>query len=132
MTFRSAAAAVSSAIVLALAASALPASAAPGPAGQPRALTAPERMGLRCAAAFAVVAAGQARGEAAMKAYPPMVPRGREFFVRMAAQLMDSAGLDEAGIRAAAEVQARAMQAEGGVATVMPSCLKVLEAQPGL
>ena len=99
---------------------------------QPRPLTGEERTGLRCAAAFAMVAAGQARGEPEARRYPPMVPRGREFFVRLSAQLMDDAGLNEAGIKAAAEVEAGALRRDGGVSSAMPLCLRVLDAQPGL
>jgi len=95
-------------------------------AATPRPLTADERMGLTCAGAFALVAAAQARGDPAMSQYPPMAGRGREWFVRLAAQLMDDAGLDQAGIRAAAEAQAAPLR-RGGVAAVMPSCLKALD-----
>jgi hypothetical protein len=97
-----------------------------------RPLTADEHTSLRCAVAFAQVAAGQQRGEAAMKVYPSMAPRGREFFVRLAAQLMDDAGLDEAGIRAAASAESSALARDGGPAGVMPFCLQLLDAQPGL
>lgn len=97
-----------------------------------RPLTADEHTSLRCAVGFARVAAGQQRGEAAMKQYPRMAPRGREFFVRLAAQLMDDAGLDEAGIRSAAAAESAALAREGGAAGVMPFCLQLLDAQPGL
>lgn len=89
-------------------------------------------MALRCGAAFAVVSAGQARGDPAMARFPQLAVRGREFFVRLAAQLMDDAGLDEAGIRAAAQAQADALRRQRGVEGVMPFCLKVLDSQVGL
>jgi len=95
-------------------------------------LTSEERTGLRCAAAFANVAARQARGEAAARQFPPMVPRGREFFVQLSAQLMDDAGLDEAAIKAAAEGEARDLARSGGPDAMMPLCLRILNAQPGL
>lgn len=98
----------------------------------PRALSGEERTGLRCAAAFALVAGGQARGEAEAQRYPPMVPRGREFFVRLSAQLMDDAGLDANAIRAATEAEAADLRRTGGVGGVMGFCLGVLDAQPGL
>lgn len=93
----------------------------------PRPLTPDERMGLTCASAFAMVAAGQARGEAGMTQYPPLAARGREWFVRLAAQLMDDAGLDQAGIRTATEQEAATLR-RTGVAGVMPSCLRTLDA----
>jgi len=96
-------------------------------AAAPRALTPDERMGLTCASAFAMVAAGQARGEAQMAQYPPLAARGREWFVRLAAQLMDDAGLDQAGVRAATE-QAAATLRRTGVTDVMPACLRALDA----
>lgn len=111
---------------LALAILSMPALAAPRP------LTGDEQMALRCGAAFAVVATGQARGDAAMMQYPPMASRGREYFVRLSAQLMDRAGLDEAGIKAAAQREAAALARQRGVEGMMPFCLKVLDAQPGL
>ena len=96
------------------------------PTAGPRPLTAEEQMGLTCASAFAIVAAGQARGEPAMTQYPPLAARGREWFVRLAAQLMDDAGLDRDGVRAAAEAAAAPLR-RNGVGPVMPSCLKALD-----
>ncbi|MBC2667215.1 hypothetical protein H7F51_16975 [Novosphingobium flavum] len=117
------------ALSLALLASAACSLSAPAFAARP--LTADERMALRCGAAFAVVATGQARGDAAMKQYPPMAQRGREYFVRLAAQLMDDAGMDEAGVRAAARAEAQVLARQRGVEGMMPFCLKMLDAQPG-
>jgi len=100
-------------------------------AAAPRPLAPDEQMGLTCAAAFALAAAGQARGEPAMAQYPPLATRGREYFVRLAAQLMDDAGLDQAGIRAALEARAAPLR-RGGIASVMPSCLAALDRElPG-
>lgn len=96
-------------------------------AAAPRPLTADEQMGLTCASAFALVAAGQARGEPGMTQYPPLAIRGREWFVRLAAQLMDDAGLDQAGVRAAAQAAAAPLR-RSGVAPVMPACLRALDA----
>lgn len=101
-------------------------------AAAPRALTMDERMALRCGAAFAMVANGQAKGDPAMSGYPPLAVRGREFFVRLSAQLMDAAGLDEAGLKAAAEGEALALRRQRGLEGTMPFCLRVLDAQPGL
>ena len=98
----------------------------------PRGLTEAEHTGLRCAAAIAMGAGAQTRGEGWAKGYPALAPRGREFFVRLAAQLMDEAGLDEAGVQAAAQAEAAALRRSGGAGTVMPFCLRLLDAQPGL
>lgn len=83
---------------------------------------------LRCAAAFALVSAGQARGEADASRWPTLGLRGREFFVRALAQVMDATQLDRDGIAALAEAEARALSANGDVGKIMPSCLLMLEA----
>jgi hypothetical protein len=95
-------------------------------AATPRPLTAEERLGLACASAFALVAAGQARGDVGMMSYPPLAERGREYFVRLSAQLMDDAGLDQAGLRAAVEREAAALR-QHGVSDIMPVCLVSLD-----
>jgi len=92
----------------------------------PRALTLEEHMALRCATAFAMVSAAQARGDAAALRYPPLGERGREFFVLTAAQLMDDAGLDEAGIHAAVSAEAAKLRNEG-TDQIMPLCLEQLD-----
>ena len=65
--------------------------AVPASAQQPArpAMSLEQQMLLRCSAAFAIVADQQARGLASAGAYPPMAQRGREFFVRSSARLMD-------------------------------------------
>ncbi len=83
---------------------------------------------LRCAAAFALVANGQANGDRAAQQWPALGTRGREFFVRAMAQLMDASGLDRAGIAQLASKEAEALTASGEVGKVMPSCLLMLEA----
>lgn len=106
-----------------------PSAPALGPATvTPRALNADEQAALRCAAAFAIVAAEQARGDRVAAQYPPLGVRGREFFVVTAARLMDEAGLDETGIKAAAEGEAAAVRRDG-VAPIIPFCLALLDAQ---
>ena len=64
---------------------ALALAAAPAP---PRPLSADEHAALRCSAAFALVSAGQVRGDPAAAQYPPLKLRGREFFVVTAAWMM--------------------------------------------
>lgn len=100
-------------------------SAAPA---EPAPLPQESRALLRCAAAFALVARGQADGDAAAKAWPDLTTRGREFFVRAMAQLMDETGRDRAGITALAQAEAQALTANDDVTKIMPSCLLMLEA----
>jgi len=102
------------------------AAAFPAAASAARPLTSEERAGLACAGAFAMVAAGQARGEPGMAQYPALAQRGREYFVRLAAQLMDDAGLDQAGIRAEAQAEAARVR-RSGIAAIMPGCLTMLD-----
>ena len=58
---------------------------------EPAPLSLQQSTALRCSAAFALGAALQNRGEATT--WPPLAARGREFFVRALARLMDDAGL---------------------------------------
>lgn len=108
-----------------LIAAALALQAAPA---EPAALPQDSRALLRCAAAFALVARGQAEGDAEAKAWPDLAIRGREFFVRALAQLMDETGRDRAAIAALANSEAQALTASGDVSRIMPSCLLMLEA----
>lgn len=82
---------------------------------------------LRCAAAFALVAEGQANGSVAAKQWPPLETRGREFFVRALAQLIDTTGLDRAGISRLVSAEAQVLWDKGDVDRIMPSCLLMLE-----
>lgn len=93
----------------------------------PRPLTADEHAALRCAAAFAVVSAGQARHDPAVAQWPVLGTRGREFFVQVGARLMDDAGLDEAGVAAAAKIEAGEIR-RSGVEPLRPFCLPLLDA----
>ena len=98
------------------------------PAAAP-ALNAQQAATLRCSAALAVVAQGQANGKAAALAYPPLGERGREFFVRTTARLMDELQLDRDGVSALVSREAQQLwDEEGLLEQVMPSCLALLEA----
>ena len=106
---------------------------AAGPAAaQQAAPTAPlsleQRMLVRCSAAFALVAHGQAGGDAAALAWPALGARGREFFVRASARLIDEAGLDRAALTTAMIEEAQDLGQNGALAAAMPPCLSVLEA----
>jgi hypothetical protein len=118
-----------SSLLAPISAAALALQSAPAPAAQePAPLSQERRALLRCATAFALVARGQAEGDAAAKAWPDLTTRGREFFVRAMAQLMDETGRDRAGIAALAQAEAQVLTTDGEVAKIMPSCLLMLEA----
>jgi hypothetical protein len=112
-----------------LLAAALALQTAPAPA-QPALppLSQEARAVLRCSAAFALVSQWQSMGEASAKQWPPLGTRGREFFVRSLAQLMDETGLDRDGIAWLAGVEAKALRDSGEAYKIMPSCLAMLEA----
>jgi hypothetical protein len=97
------------------------------PAAPPN-LSQEDRALLRCSAAFALVAEGQAKGNAAAKKWPPVEVRGREFFVRALARLMDATGLDRGGISQLVGAEAQAIWDNGEVEKVMPACLVMLDA----
>lgn len=111
------------AILALLAAAPLAAQPAPTPS-----LTIEQRTGLRCAAAFAVTAQAQARGDAEARSLPALGTRGREFFVRFSAQLMDDTGLTRDAVAALLTAEAQALGAQGSVREVMPACLLLLDA----
>jgi hypothetical protein len=101
-----------------------PSEAAPAPPP----LSQDSRALLRCSAAFAMVAQWQATGDASALRWPALGTRGREFFVRSLAQLMDETGLDRDGIAWLAGVEAKALRDSGETYKIMPSCLLMLEA----
>jgi 2-keto-3-deoxy-L-rhamnonate aldolase RhmA len=91
---------------------------------------------LRCSAVFAIVAGEQQRGVASALAYPPLGERGREYFVRASARLMDDLKLTREQVEASlrAEVEAlqqgigEAAEPAGYIDSVMQPCLSALEA----
>jgi len=89
-------------------------------------LTLEHRMLLRCSAAFAITANRQASGDAEALTYPALAARGREFFVRASARVMDEAGLDRTAVAQALEAEARDLVANSALAQVMPVCLSLL------
>lgn len=84
------------------------------------------RMLVRCSAAFALVAFGQDNGNAEAMRYPALGERGREFFVRASAQVMDEAGLDRGQIQAALSAEAQDLVDNDTLDQVMPVCLGLL------
>lgn len=103
-------------------------------AAQAPALSLEQRTLLRCSAAFGIVAAEQARG--IESGYPPLGERGREYFVRASARLMDELGLTREQVAAmlrdeVERLQSLSLEAEDPAATVdaiMQPCLVSLAA----
>lgn len=91
-------------------------------------LTLEQQTSLRCATAFAIVADGQARGDDKALAHPPLAERGREFFVRSAARLMDDAGLTREQVGALMGAEALKLRDDKDIDAVMPACLLLLDA----
>ncbi|GAB5348280.1 hypothetical protein [Alteriqipengyuania sp. 357] len=91
-------------------------------------LSAQQEGALRCAAAFALVAERQRAGDEDALAYPPMVERGREFFVQVGARLMDDAGLTREAMAARMRAEADTILAEKSLDEIMPPCLLLLDA----
>ena len=60
--------------------------------------------------------------------YPPLAERGREFFVRSAARVMDDTGLDRAGVANVLAAEAQELVDADLRAAIMPSCLLLLDA----
>ncbi|QZH76502.1 MAG: hypothetical protein JY451_01815 [Erythrobacter sp.] len=94
----------------------------------PTPLSLEHRMLLRCSAAFATVAQGQANGSAEALVYPDLRENGREFFVSASAQVMDEAGLDREQIAAALATEAQDLRGSETLEQIMPACLALLPA----
>ena len=110
--------------------------AAPAAAQEPPRFTLEHRMLLRCSAAFAIVAGEQQRGVATALAYPALGERGREYFVRASARLMDDLKLTREQVGASLLAEVEALQKASSEAadpavyidSVMQPCLSALEA----
>lgn len=113
-------------LLLAAPATAQPASAPGAPSASPKALTLQQSTALKCSTAFALAAAAQARGDG--KQWPAIMPRGREYMVRAAAQVMDETGLDRPRLAAEMTAQAKNLAGPGELAVAMPPCLLLLDA----
>lgn len=110
--------------------------AVPAAAQEPPRFTIEHRMLLRCSAVFAVVAGEQQRGVASAAAYPALGERGREYFARTGARLMDDLKLSREQTEASMRSEAEAIQKEASEApdraayidSLMQPCLSALEA----
>ena len=85
-----------------------------------------QRMLLRCSAGFAIAAMLQEQDAAIVAQYPPLAERGREFFVRASARVMDEAELDRTQIEDALTDEANEIVAQGSLPQVMAACLPLL------
>lgn len=87
-----------------------------------------QRSALRCSLAIAMAAEQQRAGTPADPAWPDLTERGREFFVRSLAQLMEDTGLTREGLVERALPELDALKQSGQLAQVMPACLLLLDA----
>ncbi len=111
-----------------LAAAALVAMALPAAAGAADALNPAQHFKLRCAAAFARLADAQAHGDARVRQYPELGERGREYFVRAAAEVMEDTGWSREQVKAALTAEASDLSQKGALDAALPLCLKSLDA----
>lgn len=91
-------------------------------------LTMEQSTALRCSAAFALVAHGQANGNTDALKYPALGERGREYMVRSSARIMDDTGMTRDQVAAALSAEAQKLWDEELLAKVMPPCLALLDA----
>jgi hypothetical protein len=91
-------------------------------------LTPQHQVLLQCSAAFAVNSRNVAQGKAD-PALPASLPeRGKEYFIRTGAQLMDDAGLTREEIAALLKEQVVRLSDPAALAVTMPGCIASLEA----
>jgi hypothetical protein len=110
--------------------------AVPAAAQDARPMTLEQTMLLRCSAAFAIVANEQARGAPGAAAYPALKDRGKQYFVRASARLMDELSLTREQIAARLKAEVESQQRAATSATnpkayvdgVMQPCLTALDA----
>jgi hypothetical protein len=119
MIFRPAIAALASVPLLAAAAAAAQGAAPPQ-------LSLEQQAAVRCSAAFAIGASLQQRGQGSE--WPQLAQRGREFFVRVSAQLMDDTGRSREQVAADLAEQARQLSDPAALKATMPACLIMLDA----
>lgn len=115
-------------IFLASALFAAQATAAPVAAPALPTLTAPQSDALRCGVVFALANRMQTDKKPAAAAWPPLAVRGREYFVRMAAKIIEETGAPRDVIQTLASAQAVAFKDDAAVAAAVPGCLPLLDA----
>ncbi len=108
---------------------AVPQAAAPHAAPPaPTRLTMPQQTALRCSVGIAMAAERQRAGTGADPDWPDLTERGREFFVRSLARLMDETGMTREALMQAAAPQVAELQQGEQLEEVMPACLLMLNA----
>ena len=100
---------------------------AAAPAAEP-VLTPPQAAALRCGIVFALGAKMQADKVPLAAGWPPLDTRGKEYFVRVTAKLMDDTGASREVLAAMAMRQVAALSDPRATAAAMPGCLPLLEA----
>lgn len=91
-------------------------------------LTAPQAAALRCGIVFALGAKLQEGNSPLAAGWPPLATRGKEYFVRVTARLMDDTGASRETISAMAMHQVPALSDPAATAGAMPGCLPLLDA----
>jgi hypothetical protein len=119
------------ALCLALPAAAQDLAQDPAHGAVPPALNLDQRLLLRCSATFALVAFRQEAGVDWALALPPMGERGREFFVRASALVMDETGIGPDALDRLLSAEAESIVAANQIEPMMPLCMGLLE-QAGL
>lgn len=92
----------------------------------PKPLSLQQASALKCSAAFAIGATMQARGQGIE--WPALGQRGREFFVRASAQIMDETGRTRDQVAAELSGHAKQLGEPGALAAAMGPCLLLLGA----
>lgn len=91
---------------------------------------------VRCGALFGIIHSEQKRGVASALEYPPLETRGKEFFVRTAARLMDERHLTREEVGARFKAETEKLQSEviaasdpaATAATIAAPCFTLLDA----
>ena len=104
---------------------------AAAPAGAQPVLTPPQSAALRCGVVFALGAQMQADRNPVAAGWPPLAARGKDYFVRALAQLMDDTGASRETLAAMATREVPALKEERAITAAMPACLALLEASGG-
>lgn len=100
----------------------------PAVSAEPTPLPIAQQSALRCSIAIAMAAEQQRAGQAADAGWPDLTARGREFFVRSMAKLMDEAKLTRPALTIHARTEVEALKQPGRLREVMPACLLLLDA----
>lgn len=98
------------------------------PASAPPVLTPPQSMALRCGVVFALGTRMQADRKPAAAGWPPLEARGKEYFVRMLARLIDDTRASRDTLSAMAAREAASYRDDAAVAAALPGCLPLLDA----